>query len=115
MNSNNHTEREQNICIHIFSVSAGMVGVCLTVIGLIRVVITLGKADTIADDLLAGDAVLFLAASLLSYAAMRSRDSRRMKQLERVADWTFISAMTVMVAICVFIAYAISIPLPAKQ
>ena len=30
-----------------------MVGVCLTVIGLIRVVITLGKADTVADDLLA--------------------------------------------------------------
>jgi hypothetical protein len=31
-----------------------MVGVCLTVIGLVRVVITLGTADTPADDFLAG-------------------------------------------------------------
>lgn len=50
-----------------------MVGVCLTVIGLIRVVITLGRADTLADDLLAGDALLFLVSCLLSYWALRSR------------------------------------------
>ena len=43
---------EEDISIHIFTVSSAMVGVCLTVIGLIRVVITFGKADTVADDLL---------------------------------------------------------------
>jgi hypothetical protein len=58
---------EQDICIHIFTVSSAMVGVCLTVIGLIRVVITLGSADTLADDLLAADALLFLISCLLSY------------------------------------------------
>jgi len=47
---------EEDVSIHIFTVSAAMVGVCLTVIGLIRVVITFGKADTVADDLLAADA-----------------------------------------------------------
>ena len=47
---------EEDISIHIFTVSSAMVGVCLTVIGLIRVVITFGKADTLADDLLAADA-----------------------------------------------------------
>ncbi len=67
-NSNKHLE--EDICIHIFTVSAAMVGVCLTVIGLIRVVITFGKIDTIADDLLAGDAFLFLLACLLSYWAL---------------------------------------------
>jgi hypothetical protein len=36
---------EEDICIHIFTVSSAMVGVCLTVIGLIRVVITLGNID----------------------------------------------------------------------
>jgi uncharacterized membrane protein len=110
----NNSRREENICIHIFSVSAGMVGVCLTVIGLIRVVITLGKADTLADDLLAGDALLFLMASLLAYTALRTRSAQRMRQFERVADWLFILAMTLMAAICGFIAYAISIPLPGK-
>src|SRR4029077_6638817 len=56
-NGNDKTKLEEDICIHIFTVSAAMVGVCLTVIGVIRVVITLGKADTLADDLLASDAL----------------------------------------------------------
>ena len=70
---NNKTKLEEDICIHIFTVSAAMVGVCLTVIGVIRVVITLGKADTLADDLLASDALLFLTSCLLSYGALRAR------------------------------------------
>ena len=68
-----------------------MVGVCLTVIGLIRVVITLGTADTLADDLLAADALLFLISCLLSYWALRSRGLRRMHRLEKIADGIFIS------------------------
>jgi uncharacterized membrane protein YqjE len=101
---------EEDICIHIFTVSSAMVGVCLTVIGLIRVVITLGKADTVADDLLAVDALLFLASCLLSYAALRSRGLRRMHRIERAADGTFIAAMIVMTAICGVITYAMAIP-----
>src|SRR5881275_3749093 len=83
---------EQDICIHIFTVSSAMVGVCLTVIGLIRVVITLGRADTVADDLLAGDALLFLISCLVSYWALRSRSVYRMHRLEKVADAIFIIA-----------------------
>lgn len=105
---NNHLERD--ICIHIFSVSSAMVGVCLTVIGLIRVVITLGTADTLADDFLAADALLFLISCLLSYWALRSRGLGRMHQLERIADVTFIIAMIGMVVVCALITYTISIP-----
>ena len=101
---------EQDICIHIFTVSSAMVGVCLTVIGLIRVVITLGTADTVADDLLAADALLFLVSCLLSYWALRSRGLRRMHRLEKIADGIFIVAMIVMVVVCALITYTISIP-----
>lgn len=87
-----------------------MVGVCLTVIGLVRVVITLGKADTLADDLLALDALLFLTSCFLSYAALRSRGERRMHRLERIADIIFIVAMIVMVMICAFLTYAVAAP-----
>ena len=99
---------EEDICIHIFTVSSAMVGVCLTVIGLIRVVITLGQIDTIADDLLAGDAFLFLVACLLSYWALRTRSIRRIHRVERFADAIFICAMIVMTAVCGVITYAIS-------
>ena len=101
---------EQDICIHIFTVSSAMVGVCLTVIGLIRVVITLGTADTLADDLLAGDALLFLVSCLLSYWALRSRGLHRMHRLEKIADGIFIVAMIVMVVVCAMITYTISVP-----
>src|SRR4029450_4406389 len=104
------THLEQDICIHIFTVSSAMVGVCLTVIGLIRVVITLGRADTLADDLLAGDALLFLISCLLSYWALRSRSSRRMHRLEKIADGIFIFAMIGMVVVCTLITYTISAP-----
>src|SRR5436189_4141011 len=104
------THLEQDICIHIFTVSSAMVGVCLTVIGLIRVVITLGRADTLADDLLAGDALLFLISCLLSYWALRSRSVHRMHRLEKVADAIFIIAMIGMAIICALITYSISVP-----
>jgi len=61
-----NTHLEQDICIHIFTVSSAMVDVCLTVIRLIRVVITIGRADTLADDFLAADSLLFLLSCLLS-------------------------------------------------
>src|SRR5712671_3692427 len=101
---------EQDICIHIFTVSSAMVGVCLTVIGLIRVVITLGSADTLADDFLAADALLFLISCLLSYWALRSRGLRRMHRLEKIADGIFILAMIGMVVVCAVITYTISVP-----
>ncbi len=107
-NTNSHLE--QDICIHIFTVSSAMVGVCLTVIGLIRVVITLGTVDTLADDLLAADALLFLISCLLSYWALRSRGLRRMHRLERIADGIFIVAMVGMVVVCALITYTISMP-----
>jgi uncharacterized membrane protein YqjE len=100
---------DEDICIHIFTVSAAMVGVCLTVIGLIRIMITMQKADTLADDLLAGNAVLFLTSCLLSYWALRTRGTRRMHRMERFADSIFILAMFLMAVTCLFITYSIAI------
>ena len=102
------TYLEEDICIHIFTVSAAMVGVCLTVIGLLSVVVTMRNADTLADDLLVGDAILFLISCLSSYWALRTRRTRRMHRLERFADAMFIIAMLFMVVICAIITYAIT-------
>jgi hypothetical protein len=87
-----------------------MVGVCLTVIGLIRVVITLGRADTLADDFLAADALLFLISCLLTYWALRSRGLCRMHRLEKIADAIFIIATIGMVVVSTLITYTISVP-----
>jgi len=105
-----HNEKralEADICIHIFTASAALVGVCLTVIGLIRVVIATMKVDTIADDLLAADALLFLASCLLAYWALRTRSAQRMYRVERAADAIFIVGLLLMTVVCGVITYAI--------
>lgn len=99
---------EDDISIHIFTVSAGMVGVCLTVIGLLRVIITLRQADTFADNLLALDAFLFLISCLSAYWALRTRSRKRMYRVERFADGVFICALLLMVAVCGFITFTIA-------
>ena len=101
------TRLEEDLCSHIFTVSAAMVGVCLTVIGLLRVVISLRHVDTLADNIVASDAVLFLLACLSSYWALRTRSSRRMHRVERFADLVFLTAMCLMVFNCVFITFSI--------
>ncbi len=97
--------QEESLSLHIFSVSAGMVGVCFTVIGIINLISTLRRAETMADDITAMDAALFLAACGLSYAAIKTRDRRRRLKLERLADATFLGGLGFMVVICVFIVY----------
>jgi hypothetical protein len=97
---------DQDICIHTFTVSAAMVGVCLTVIGIIHEVISLQKINTLADDLLAVDVCVFLCACLLSYWALRTRTARRMHQVERGAHAIFLVGLLFMVLVCGLVVYA---------
>lgn len=99
---------EEDISIHIFTVSATMLGVCVTLIGLLRVVIVISKVDFVADELLAANAILFLTSCLSSYFALRTRRKRRMHRLERFADSIFILAMCLMVVVGVIITFAVA-------
>lgn len=96
---------ETELAVHIVSLSAMLVGVCLTVIGVIRVALDLGNWDTTADNILAGDAVLFLITCLLAYASLRTRRPRRRRALERLADIVFLVALTVMTVVCALVAF----------
>jgi hypothetical protein len=97
---------EADICTHIFSVSAVMVGAVLTVIGLLQVLLAVKKVSTLADDVLAFASVLFLASCLAAYLAMRRRGRRRMHRLERFADTLFVIAMIMTVVSGLFVTYA---------
>lgn len=98
---------DEDISIHIFSVSAAMVGVCLTVIGILRIVISAKNVSTLADDFLSLDALLFLGACLLAYVALRTRRTKRMHSVERIADAIFILGLVVMAIVCGLITYAV--------
>lgn len=96
---------EEDISVHIFTASAGMVGVCLTVIGLLRITSKLKNLSTIGDELMAVDALALLTSCLLAYVALRIRRQQRRYDIERVADVIFLIALSLMVVICGLIAY----------
>jgi len=98
---------EEDISIHIFTTSATMVGVCLTVIGLFRVILQLKSVKTLADDFLSIDAMLFLVACGLAYWALRTRNTQRRRMAEKIADLLFLLALSMMTAICALITYTV--------
>ncbi len=99
---------DERICHLICPIAAGMVGVCLTGIGLLHVTIAIHRRHTIADDLLSIDALTFLIATLSSYFAMRTQSAQRLHWLERIADTSFIAAMLLLTAACFIITYALN-------
>ena len=90
-------KKEENIAIHIFSVSATMVGVCLTVLSLLAIRKSLNKIESLAEELVAVDSFLFLTACLVSYVAMRIKERKRRYRLEKVADIFFLVAISCIV------------------
>jgi uncharacterized membrane protein YhaH (DUF805 family) len=102
-----HSAEQVALSTHILSVSATLVGVCLTVIGLIRLVERLRDLRTIEDELLAINALTFLLAAVTSYLALRSRTPAGYRRMERVADVSFLVGLTFMAVVCCLIAYQV--------
>lgn len=98
------SSRRDDICVHIFTASATLVGVCLTVIGLMRIVRRLHNFSTLADQLLSLDAAIFLGACVIAYAALRTNASARRRRMERIADVVFLGGLALMTVICALIA-----------
>lgn len=69
------TRVEKGVAEQIFVVSAAMVGVCLTLMGIVGIISSLHQVATLTDELLAGDAMVFLAAYLSTYFALRTRSA----------------------------------------
>jgi hypothetical protein len=100
-------ELDEDLSIHIFTVSATMVGVCLTAVSLIRVVITMRHLETLIDDIVTLDAMLFVISGLLSFWALRTRKHGRLHHIEAMAEKVFLTAMILMSAACVALVYGI--------
>ena len=95
---------ERNIAIHTFSASAAMVGVCLTVIGIFQIG-RLQELNSIADNILAIDALLFLISCVVSYMALRTTTRSLRARIEKIADYIFIGALLLMSIVCILVAY----------
>lgn len=99
--------KERDIAIHIFTASAALVGVCLTVISIVGQITRGSFVHRIEDDLLAVNAMVFLTSCLLSYGALRVRRHRRMHRLETAADIVFIIGLCGLVLACALIVWTV--------
>ncbi|BAN36381.1 hypothetical protein SCD_n02579 [Sulfuricella denitrificans skB26] len=84
-----------SISNHILPTSATMAGVCITVIGIVRLIETRHHASTIIDNLMAFTGLIFLISCFLSYLSIRS--VRRAVKFEKYADILFLAGLSLMV------------------
>lgn len=86
--------------------STTMVGVCMTVIGLVRVFKAVGLKETLVDDALAVNSLFFLGSAFFSYVALRF-DRQNTRRIENVADTLFLTGLTLMVGIAFVFAFSV--------
>ena len=99
--------REFTLMMAVFSVAAGMVGVCLTGISLLQVAISFRKFSTLADELLAGNAVIFLVCCFVAFLFLRETTGPGRKKLARIADSLFFLGLASMVVACGLVVLAL--------
>jgi hypothetical protein len=84
----------------VFSVTAGMVGVCLMAIGLVKVVSHAKQIETLCDDFLAIDAMIFGVAAMLGFRGLQRFVGHQVPLSPRAMDWTFLIGLGLMILIC---------------
>lgn len=95
------TPKSTNLALHILPTSATMVGVCMTVISIVKLGHT-GTVMTWIDKLLAIDSLTFLASAAFSYLSMRKQ---ALERFERHADTAFMIGLVGMATSALLLAF----------
>jgi len=91
----------------LLSVSAAMVGVCLTAIGLVSVMEALHKLEVWVDDMLAVGALLFSLVTLLSFLGIRTNIRMSWQPYMLVLDILFCLGITMMVVASLLLTFVV--------
>ena len=89
----------------LMSVSAAMVGVCLTAVGLVNVIESLNKWEGWVDDLLAIGSLVFSLVTLLSFLGIRTRIRYTWPRYVLVLDILFCLGIITMVVSSFLLTY----------
>jgi hypothetical protein len=98
-------DRTYTQLLTLLSVSAGMVGVCLTTVGLVNVIESLNKWEGWVDDLLAVGSLLFSLVTLLSFLGIRTRVRYTWPHYVLVLDVLFCLGIVTMVVASFLLTY----------
>ena len=96
-----------NLSHHILPTSATMVGVCMTVISIIKLIGT--RTFPYIDHMLAIDSLLFLLGAAFSYYSIRHENEHRLSAtIENIADIVFMSGLAIMTMVVFTLVYRIT-------
>ena len=91
----------------LLSVSAAMVGVCLTAIGLVGILKQLHKLEVIIDDMLAIAALLFVGCSFLSFLGIRTQIRKKWQSFSITVDVLFCLGLLALVSASMLLTWAV--------
>jgi hypothetical protein len=100
-------DRTYTHLLTLLSVSAAMVGVCLTAIGLVSVIEALRNWEGWVDDLLAVGSMLFSLVTLLSFLGIRTRIRYAWPRYLLLLDILFCLGIGAMVVASFVLAYIV--------
>ncbi len=110
MSNRTEADDDDNNYAHLLtllSVSAAMVGVCLTAIGLVSVIAALNKWENVVDDVLAIGSLLFSLVTLLSFLGIRTRIRRTWPRYVLVLDVLFCLGIGAMVTASLLLTWVV--------
>ena len=96
--------KNDNLSGHILPTSATMVGVCMTVISIVRLAHP-GGFGRLIDKMLAGGSILFLVSVICSFVSMRL--ASRSDKLEKWAEYLFIAGLGILAVASVLLSFEI--------
>lgn len=94
---------DNTISKHILPTSAPMVGVCMTVISILK--LSANSSNTWADEILAVDSLLFIMSAIFSYVSIRNQLGEN--KYEDWADKIFIFGLVVMTFACFIVVFTV--------
>jgi hypothetical protein len=99
--------RSESLASHILPVSGTMIGVCATLIGLVKLAEARHGTSRV-DEYAAVAAVMFLASALTSYLSIRFSDRANLSfKIEQIADAIFLCGLVGITLVATLFAYEV--------
>ena len=97
--------RNRDVLLRLLSVTASLAGLCMAALGFMEYGSPDAALRTMADEVIAFDALLFVCCVYLILWALRTQDVARAYWLGRTVDWVFLVALSTMLAAAAYIVY----------
>lgn len=100
MQDHNSDDKLHDHLLNIISVSAGMLGVCLTAVGLIGVIKATAEIETLCDEVLAVTSFVYLGVAIIAFIALRTPLRKRAIGVTLVVDVLFCVGLILTAVAC---------------